>query len=106
MTASKPLAGIYPYLVSPVDGSTGAILEKPLRALVDHLIDQGVQGEGQGLRGALQSVARHRRELRVVRVLHERHPAVDDGRRLRETLPGLADASVLGLDVVSPGERL
>jgi 4-hydroxy-tetrahydrodipicolinate synthase len=40
----KPLAGIFPYLVSPVDGSTGAILEKPLRKLVDHLIDQGVQG--------------------------------------------------------------
>jgi 4-hydroxy-tetrahydrodipicolinate synthase len=44
MTASKPLAGIYPYLITPVDASDGAIREKPLRALVDHLIDQGVQG--------------------------------------------------------------
>jgi 4-hydroxy-tetrahydrodipicolinate synthase len=44
MTTAKPLAGIFPYMVSPVDGSTGAILEKPLRKLVDHLIDQGVQG--------------------------------------------------------------
>src|SRR6266516_522194 len=41
---SKALAGIFPYLVSPVDGSTGAILEKPLRKLTDHLIEQGVQG--------------------------------------------------------------
>jgi 4-hydroxy-tetrahydrodipicolinate synthase len=40
----KPLAGIYPYLVSPVDGVTGAVLEKPLRALTEHLIEQGVQG--------------------------------------------------------------
>jgi 4-hydroxy-tetrahydrodipicolinate synthase len=44
MVASKPLAGIYPYLVSPVDGSTGAILERPLRQLVEHLLSQGVQG--------------------------------------------------------------
>jgi len=44
MRESKALAGIYPYLVSPVDGATGAVLEKPLRTLVDHLIDQGVQG--------------------------------------------------------------
>jgi 4-hydroxy-tetrahydrodipicolinate synthase len=41
---SKPLAGIYPYLVSPVDPSTGAVLEEPLRTLVDHLIEQGVHG--------------------------------------------------------------
>ena len=44
MTAQKPLAGIYPYLVTPVDGSTGTILENPLRALVEHLLEQGVQG--------------------------------------------------------------
>jgi 4-hydroxy-tetrahydrodipicolinate synthase len=41
---SRELAGIFPYLVSPVDASTGAVLEKPLRALVDHLIRQGVHG--------------------------------------------------------------
>jgi 4-hydroxy-tetrahydrodipicolinate synthase len=44
MPSATPLAGIFPYLVSPVDGSTGAILERPLRQLVDHLIEQGVQG--------------------------------------------------------------
>ncbi len=44
MPESRPLAGIFPYLVSPVDGTTGAILESPLRKLVDHLIEQGVQG--------------------------------------------------------------
>jgi len=41
---SRELTGIFPYLVSPVDASTGAVLEKPLRALVDHLIRQGVHG--------------------------------------------------------------
>ena len=44
MPAATPLAGIYPYLVSPVDAGTGAILERPLRALVEHLIEQGVHG--------------------------------------------------------------
>ena len=43
-STSRVLAGIFPYLVSPVDASTGAVLEKPLRALVDHLIRQGVHG--------------------------------------------------------------
>src|SRR5688572_27603041 len=40
----RQLAGIYPYLVSPVDGVTGQVLERPLRALVDHLIAAGVHG--------------------------------------------------------------
>jgi 4-hydroxy-tetrahydrodipicolinate synthase len=44
MSQSRELAGIFPYLVSPVDASTGAVLEKPLRTLVDHLIRQGVHG--------------------------------------------------------------
>jgi 4-hydroxy-tetrahydrodipicolinate synthase len=38
------LAGIFPYLVTPLDASTGTIREKPLRALVEHLLAQGVQG--------------------------------------------------------------
>jgi len=37
-------AGIYPYLISPVDAATGQVLERPLRALVDHLIAAGVHG--------------------------------------------------------------
>jgi 4-hydroxy-tetrahydrodipicolinate synthase len=37
-------SGIFPYLVSPVDGATGRVLERPLRALVAHLIGAGVHG--------------------------------------------------------------
>jgi 4-hydroxy-tetrahydrodipicolinate synthase len=40
----RQFAGIYPYLVSPVDAVTGQVLERPLRALVDHLIASGVHG--------------------------------------------------------------
>nr|NLD40521.1 dihydrodipicolinate synthase family protein [Actinomycetales bacterium] len=36
------LRGIYPYLVSPVDG--GRVREGVLRALIDHLIEAGVHG--------------------------------------------------------------
>jgi 4-hydroxy-tetrahydrodipicolinate synthase len=42
--AAKEFAGIFPYLISPVDGTTGRVLEAPLRALVDHLIAAGVHG--------------------------------------------------------------
>ena len=37
------LAGVYPYLVSPVDRD-GEVMEEPLRHLVAHLIDAGVHG--------------------------------------------------------------
>lgn len=37
-------SGIFPYLVSPVDGQSGKILERSLRRLVEHLIDSGVHG--------------------------------------------------------------
>jgi 4-hydroxy-tetrahydrodipicolinate synthase len=40
----KSLRGIFPYLVSPVDAATGMVRERPLRALVSHLIAQGVHG--------------------------------------------------------------
>jgi 4-hydroxy-tetrahydrodipicolinate synthase len=36
--------GIFPYLVSPLDSATGRVREPALRALVDHLIESGVQG--------------------------------------------------------------
>ena len=39
----RKFAGIFPYLVSPVD-EDGAVREKVLRELVDHLIDSGVHG--------------------------------------------------------------
>jgi len=37
------LHGVFPYLVSPVDGE-GRVMEEPLRDLVEHLIDSGVHG--------------------------------------------------------------
>ena len=40
----KPLRGIFPYLVSPIDEATGRVRERELRELVDHLIAQGVHG--------------------------------------------------------------
>ena len=40
----KPLHGIFPYLVSPIDESTGRVRERVLRDLVEHLIGQGVHG--------------------------------------------------------------
>ncbi len=36
--------GIFPYLVSPIDEATGAVREGVLRALVEHLIGQGIHG--------------------------------------------------------------
>ncbi|MEW5717825.1 MAG: dihydrodipicolinate synthase family protein [Chloroflexota bacterium] len=41
---AQPFAGIFPYLVSPVDDATGMIRESVLRQLVDHLIACGVHG--------------------------------------------------------------
>ncbi len=40
----KPLKGIFPYLVSPVDQLSGRIREHVLRDLVDYLIARGVHG--------------------------------------------------------------
>lgn len=40
----KTLAGIFPYLVSPVDVSTGHVRERVLRDLVEHLVARGVHG--------------------------------------------------------------
>jgi 4-hydroxy-tetrahydrodipicolinate synthase len=36
--------GIFPYLVSPVDATTGAVRESALRRLVDHVLQCGVHG--------------------------------------------------------------
>ena len=36
--------GIFPYLVSPIDGATGRVRERVLRELVEHLIRCGVHG--------------------------------------------------------------
>jgi len=40
----KQFAGIFPYLVSPIDEATGGVRERVLRELVEHLIDSGVHG--------------------------------------------------------------
>src|SRR5918912_1208343 len=40
----KPLRGIFPDLVSPIDEATGRVRERVLRELVEHLIGQGVHG--------------------------------------------------------------
>jgi len=37
-------AGIFPYLISPIDEATGKVREGELRRLVDHLIASGVHG--------------------------------------------------------------
>jgi 4-hydroxy-tetrahydrodipicolinate synthase len=39
-----PFHGIFPYVVSPIDASTGRVREAVLRALVEHLIASGVHG--------------------------------------------------------------
>lgn len=39
----KEFRGIFPYLVSPID-KDGSVMEKPLRQLVNYLIDSGVHG--------------------------------------------------------------
>lgn len=41
---SKPLRGIYPYLISPIEEPSGRVREKVLRDLVEHLIAKGVHG--------------------------------------------------------------
>ncbi len=41
---SAPFRGIFPYLISPMDESTGRVREKALRELVEHLIGSGVHG--------------------------------------------------------------
>lgn len=44
IVSDKPLEGIFPYLVSPVDTASGRVREGVLRRLVDHLIAEGVHG--------------------------------------------------------------
>jgi 4-hydroxy-tetrahydrodipicolinate synthase len=43
-TAPADFHGIFPYLVSPIDESTGHVREAVLRDLIEHLIGQGVHG--------------------------------------------------------------
>ena len=41
--AQKEFAGVFPYLVSPID-SEGKVKEQILRSLIEHLIKSGVHG--------------------------------------------------------------
>jgi 4-hydroxy-tetrahydrodipicolinate synthase len=41
---SKPIRGIIPYLISPVDEATGRIRERALRDVIAHLLAEGVHG--------------------------------------------------------------
>lgn len=43
-SATPDFHGILPYLVSPIDDSTGAVREHVLHALIEHLIASGVHG--------------------------------------------------------------
>lgn len=43
-SAAPDFHGIFPYLVSPIDDSTGAVREHVLHALIEHLIASGVHG--------------------------------------------------------------
>jgi 4-hydroxy-tetrahydrodipicolinate synthase len=42
--SGEPFHGIFPYIVSPIDESTGRVREAVLRDLVEHLIASGVHG--------------------------------------------------------------
>ena len=91
MKRSKELAGIFPYLVSPVDGSSGEVLERPMRKLVDHLIGQGVQGLSPlGSTGEFAYLDREQKAWSEVQ--KKFHPDEAERRRLfEEDLPAIRD---------------
>jgi 4-hydroxy-tetrahydrodipicolinate synthase len=76
-------AGVFPYLVSPI-GADGAVLEAPLRELVEHLIGAGVHGLtplGSTGEFAYLSNAQRREIVRIV---------VDQARRRVPVVAGVA----------------
>lgn len=67
--SEKSLHGIYPYLVSPIDGISGKVKETVLRRLVSHLIDKGVHGLSPlGSTGEFAYLSREQRE-EIVRIV-------------------------------------
>lgn len=84
---STPFAGIFPYLVSPVDRDTGRIRERVLRHLVDHLIACGVHGLSPlGSTGEIVYLSHEQREA-IVRI------TVDAAAGRVPVVPGLASYS-------------
>ena len=80
----REFRGIIPYLVSPIDEATGAIREAGLRALVEHLIEQGVHGLSPlGSTGEFAYLTFQQRE-EIVRIV------VDAARGRVPVLPGVA----------------
>ncbi len=66
----RKFAGVFPYLVSPI-GRDGAVLEAPLRALVEHLIAAGVHGlTPLGSTGEFAYLNAHQRR-EIVRIVVE-----------------------------------
>ncbi len=80
----KTFAGIFPYLVSPIDESTGEILESVLRDLMEHLIARGVHGLSPlGSTGEVAYLSFEQR-LRVVQI------AVQVAKGRVPVVPGIA----------------
>ncbi|HLH25996.1 MAG TPA: dihydrodipicolinate synthase family protein [Chloroflexota bacterium] len=110
--------GIFPYLISPLDESTGRVREHALRALVEHLVASGVHGLSPlGSTGEFAYLAPGQR-AEIVRVVVDaaagRVPVVpgvaafatDDARRQAERYLALGAAGlVLMLQAFFPVTR-
>ncbi len=82
--------GIIPYLVSPIDETTGAVREAALRALVEHLILEGVHGLSPlGSTGEFAYLTQQQRE-EIVRIV------VDATAGRVPVVAGVADYSTSG----------
>src|SRR3954451_3904774 len=116
--ASATFRGIFPYLISPIDETTGRVREPALRALVDHLIASGVHGFSPlGSTGEFAYLTLEQRS-EIVRIVVDaaagRVPvlpgvsafATDDARRQAERYVGLgAQGLVLMLQTFFPVTR-
>jgi 4-hydroxy-tetrahydrodipicolinate synthase len=115
---STTFRGIFPYLISPIDASSGRVREVALRALVDHLIASGVHGLSPlGSTGEFAYLTLAQR-AEIVRIVVDaaagRVPvlpgvaafATDDARRQAERYVGLgAQGLVLMLQTFFPVTR-
>ena len=87
MAESKPLHGIIPYLVSPVEAD-GRVREAALRRLVSHLIAQGVHGISPlGSTGEFAYLS-FEQKCEIVRI------AVDETAGRVPVIPGVAAYSI------------
>ena len=96
--AAEPFHGIYPYLVTPLDPTTGRVRERVLRDLVEHLIGAGVQGLSPlGSTGEIVYLTLEQRQ-EVVRIV------VDAAAGRVPVLPGVAAFSTH--DAIRQAQRL